>query len=195
VSVGIDIENFVEEIVAALEFKTRGIYTMGVTTDSSDFLNGTDGYLVRSGLDPLNASSSTIIGFYDANAPNEDSRGVANSPFQVYVPQPGIYPFRLMYYQSAGTANLEWFVINPDGTRTLINDPSKADTIPAYYEWTTPPAPTIAIARSPNGVTITFTGILEQTTDLPAAQWQTFSGSTEVTMPADGPHKFFRAKQ
>jgi hypothetical protein len=73
-----------------------------------------------------------VLGFFDANAPAGPARGMANAPFQFYVAKAGSYPFRLMYYQSAGSANLEWFILNSDGTRTLINDAAKADSVPAY---------------------------------------------------------------
>src|SRR2546430_9247406 len=84
--------------------------------------------------------------------------GVANSPFQFYVSQAGIYLFRVMYYQTAGSANLEWFELNADGTRTLINDAVKADAIPAYYQWTAPaPPPTLNVAPAARGRPSPFT--------------------------------------
>ena len=159
------------------------------------FPNGSDGYLVRAGTDPLDAASSVTLGFFDALAPTGPTRGVANSPFQFHVPKAGSYPFRLMYYQTAGTANLEWFVLNPDGTRTLINDAAKADAIPAYYQWTTPPAaPTLSIAQTAGGITITFTGAL-QAADAVTGTWTDLPGTSPMTVAASGPMKFYRAKQ
>ncbi len=181
-----------EEILAALEFKTPGMYTMAVNTDWTGFPNGSDGYLVRAGADPLVSASSVTLGYFDALAPAGPARGVANSPFQFYVPQTGIYPFRLMYYQTAGSANLEWFVLNADGTRTLINDAAKADAIPAYYQWTA--APTLSVARSPGGFTITFTGTLQSADSLPG-QWTDLPGASPMTLQPSGPMKFYRAKQ
>ncbi len=193
---GIDIENFVEEILAALEFKAPGMYTMAVNTDWTGFPNGSDGYLVRAGANPLAAGSSVTLGYFDALAPAGPTRGVANSPFQFYVPQAGIYPFRLMYYQTTGSANLEWFVLNPDGTRTLINDAAKADAIPAYYQWTTPPAaPTLSVTRAANGLTITFTGTLQSANVVPGGPWTDLPGTSPMTVPTSGSMKFYRARQ
>ena len=186
-------ESFVEEILAALEFKAAGLYIMAVNTDWTGFPNGSDGYLVRAGVNPLDAGSSVILGFFDALAPAGSDRGVANTPFQFYVPRAGIYPFRLMYYQTSGSANLEWFVLNPDGTRTLINDPDKVDALPAYSVWTTPPS--LSVARAVNGITITFTGTLQQTTSLAPAQWTAVPGVGQITVPTSGPRKFYRAIQ
>jgi hypothetical protein len=50
------------------------------------------------------------------------------STFGFAVPSPGLYPFRLVAGQESGAANLEWFSIQPDGTRILLND---ADLNPA----------------------------------------------------------------
>ena len=191
---GNPIENFVEEIIAALEFTAPGMYTMAVNTDWTGFPNATDGYLVRAGSNPKNEAASIVLGFFDALAPAGPARGVANSPFQFYVPQPGIYPFRLMYYQSAGTANLEWYMLNADGTRTLIND-TQPNAVPAYYQWTaSAPRPNLSVARSPTGLTLTFTGTLESA-DNPTGPWTNLAGASPLPITAASPKKFYRAKQ
>ncbi|MBL9171063.1 MAG: LamG domain-containing protein [Verrucomicrobiales bacterium] len=187
--------DFAEEILAALEFTAPGIYTMAVNTDWTGFPNSTDGYLVRAGLDPKDPASSVTLGFFDALAP-VGTRGLANTPFQFYVPKAGIYPFRLMYYQSEGSANLEWYMLNTDGTRTLINEPDKVEAVPAYYTWTTPPtAPTVSIASGVNTVTITFTGTLEETSSLTNPVWSAVAGAGQITVPTTGPSKFYRSRQ
>jgi hypothetical protein len=189
------IANFAEEILAALEFTNTGMYTVAVNTDWTGFPNATDGYQVRVGVNPLNAASSTVVGFFDANAPAGPARGVANSPFQFYVTKAGIYPFRLLYYQSTGSANLEWFVVNPDGTRTLINDPDKSDAVPAYYKWTTPPqGPTLSISRSASGITITFEGTLQSATTI-NGNWTDVPGNSPMPVSATEPHVFYRSKR
>ncbi|HOW64382.1 MAG TPA: LamG domain-containing protein [Candidatus Paceibacterota bacterium] len=189
------IENFAEEIVAALEFPTSGMYTMVVNTDWTGFPNESDGFQVRAGADPLNPASSVILGFFDALAPAGPERGVANSPFLVYVPKAGIYPFRLLYFQTVGTANLEWFTSDADGVRALINDSVSPRAIAAYYQWTTPPAaPTLAIERAASGITLTFTGTL-QVSDAVTGAWTDLPGASPMTITATGAAKFYRAKQ
>ena len=189
------IENFVEEILAALEFTAPGMYSMAVNTDWTGFPNGSDGYLVRAGANPQVAASSVTLGFFDALAPAGPTRGVANNPFQFYVPKAGTYPFRVMYYQTAGSANLEWFVLNADGTRALINDTTNAKAIPAYYQWTTPPAaPTLSVVRAASGLTLTFTGTV-QSADAVTGPWSDLAGASPMTLPTSGAMKFYRAKQ
>ena len=187
--------DFAQEILAALQFPGAGIYTMAVNTDWTGFPNSTDGYLVRAGINPADPTASVTLGFFDALAPT-GTRGIANSPFQFYVPKAGIYPFRLMYYQSEGSANLEWYMLNPDGTRTLINEPDKTEAIPAYYAWTTPPtAPTVSIVRTVNTVTLTFTGTLQEANSLTNPVWSDVPGVGQVTVPTAGAQKFYRARQ
>jgi hypothetical protein len=48
--------------------------------------------------------------------------GAVDVTFGFAVPAPGLYPFRLVAGQESGAANLEWFSIQPDGTRILLND-------------------------------------------------------------------------
>ncbi|MBL9127493.1 MAG: LamG domain-containing protein [Verrucomicrobiales bacterium] len=189
---GGEMENFALEIVAALQFANAGMYTMAVNTDWTGFPNFSDGYMVRVGTNPLEAAGSTRIGFFDALAPEGPDRGVANSPFQFYVGKPGIYPFRLLYFQTAGSANLEWFLVNADNTRALVNDTAG---IPAYFAWTTPPAaPTLGIARSAAGVTLTFTGKLQSATSVSGPWTEVTTTSPHTASPSEA-RRFFRAVQ
>jgi hypothetical protein len=190
---GDPISNFAMEILTALEFTEAGMYTMVVNTDWTGFPNEEDGYLLRAGSDPTDPASSVTLSFFDALAP-AGVRGLANSSFLVYVPQPGIYPFRLLYYQGDGTANLEWFELHEDGTRVLINDTANARTIPAYYEWEFTAAPTLGVARSGAGLTITFTGTL-QSAPAVTGPWTDVAGASPMAVTANAAAAFYRAKQ
>ena len=189
------LENFAEEITAALEFPAPGMYTMVVNTDWTGFPNESDGFQVRAGADPLNATSSVTLGFFNALAPVGPTRGVANSPFLVYVPKAGIYPFRLMYFQTAGSANLEWFTVDADGLRALIGDTTQAKAIPAYYQWTTPPAaPNLTLARTATGITLTFEGSIQSASVL-TGPWADVAGTSPMTVTTTDAMKFYRAKK
>ena len=191
---GVATENFVEEILTVIEFPSPGMYTMVVNTDWTGFPNATDGFLVRAGANPLAEASSVRLGYFDALAPSGPARGVANSPFQLYVPQAGIYPFRLMYYQSGGGANLEWFMLNADGTRALINDASVTNSLPSYYQWISVSAPTLGVAKAAGGLALTFTGTL-QSADAVTGPWTDVAGTSPLTVTATGALKFYRTKQ
>ncbi|MCC6232075.1 MAG: LamG domain-containing protein [Verrucomicrobiales bacterium] len=188
-------EEFAQEIITALEFDAPGMYTMVVNTDWTGFPNESDGFQVRAGTNPTEAASSVVLGFFDALAPAGPDRGVANSPFLVYVPKAGIYPFRLLYFQTAGTANLEWFTTDAEGVRALVGDAASTKAIPAYFQWTTPPAaPDLSLARTASGLVITFTGTL-QSADSVTGAWADVAGGSPLTVPTSGSAKFYRAKR
>ncbi len=197
---GLPNDNFVEEILAALDFKTPGMYSMAVVTDWTGFPDADDGFQVRAGANPKDPSSSVVLGFFDAAAPAGPTRGVADSPFQFYVPKAGSYPFRLLYYRTTSTAagsaaQLEWYMLNADGTRSLINDTTNAIT--AYYQWTTPTArPTVSVARAAGGITLTFTGTLQSASSL-LGPWNDLPGTSPLTVavPPGATRQFYRTKQ
>jgi len=59
--------------------------------------------------------------------------GPANETFEFVVTQPGLYPFRFMWYERGGSAHGELFSVDrSSGTRTLINDPENNGAIKAY---------------------------------------------------------------
>jgi len=115
-------DNIAAEWLTFLDLK-KGMYQMGVNSD--------DGFKVTAGLnarDPFAAS----LGQFDGG------RGSADTLFNFYVDSDGIYPFRLIWYEGGGDANVEWFMVTPNG-KVLINDLTKpADTVKAYAAATAP---------------------------------------------------------
>src|SRR2546425_5053884 len=68
-----------------------------------------------------------MLGQYDGG------RGASDSLFNVVVTNAGIYPLRLLWFNGNGElpgngANLEWFLVQSNGTKILINDPSGTNT-------------------------------------------------------------------
>src|SRR6059058_2616789 len=77
--------NFSEEVITYLEFPAAGTYTLGVNSD--------DGFGVSvASLNPKDRFSAVQVGKFDG------TRRSGDSSFQVSVSQPGIYPFRLVYF-------------------------------------------------------------------------------------------------
>jgi hypothetical protein len=109
-----DLVNFAYEATTYLHLDP-GTYTFGVNSD--------DGFRLTC-LDK-------VIGSYPT------SGGAHDTIFYFSVSQTGDYPFRLVHFQGTGAASLEWFSVNPDGTKVLINDIYSSGGIPAYAKATT----------------------------------------------------------
>ncbi len=119
--------HFACDLYAALKFTTPGLYTMAVASD--------DDFGTFTGPNPYDYFGAQLLGEFNASG----GRGVAESAFQFYVQQPGFYGFRTVYEQGGGGAVLQWYMINPDGTRVLLNDTNSALKA---YQW----LPTITAA-------------------------------------------------
>lgn len=112
------------------------------------------------------------------------------------VPEPGLYPFRLVTGQGGGNANLEWFSVKSDGTRVLLNDVSNASALQAFRAVVAvvPPVfnpPTV----SGDSVTLSWTGVgvLEETSALGGGWTPSSNQSNPQTIPATG-IKFYRLR-
>ncbi len=135
--------DFAVEMVAYLDLPA-GIHTFGAITD--------DGYKASSGSQLHDTTSEAVIAFHNG--------GPANEAFDFVVTQPGLYPFRFMWYERGGSAHGEFFSVDrTSGERTLINDPDTEGAIKAYLAVTsaavqlqTAPDLTGPYAEDPNAV-------------------------------------------
>jgi hypothetical protein len=164
-------ENSVHEFTTYLEMKA-GAYLFGVNSD--------DGFVAWSSPNPLD-TLGTLIGFftggrgnagYPAATPSSAAANAlattgtstgngGNSVFNVIVPEDGIYPIRLLYWQGGGGNNLEFFTVDKGtGQHVLINDstgsiiPTTAGAavgspIKAYNTYTGPVRPWVKFAVYP----------------------------------------------
>jgi hypothetical protein len=185
-------ENFVQEILAALEFTQPGMYTMAVNTDWTGFPMAPTAIWSVSAPIPWTRLPAFA---WDSLMPSprrprsrcrQFARSSSTSRRRAFTPSDSCTT------RAAGTANLEWFILNADGTRTLIND---TGGVPAYYAWTAPPAaPTLGVARTATGLTLTFTGRLQSANSL-TGPWTDVAGNSPLTVSASDPAKFYRAAQ
>jgi hypothetical protein len=120
------------EFLTFLQFSHPGVYTMGVNSD--------DGFAVTEGPNPRDRFAP-VLG--DENG----GKGSSDVLFNIVVPTAGIYPVRLAYENGAGEGtgnggNLEWFIVDTNGAKILINDPSTTnDTgVAAFYSGPALPA-------------------------------------------------------
>jgi hypothetical protein len=77
--------------------------------------NSDDGFLTTAGR--LNdVFGNQVAGLFGAG------RGAADTVFQVFAESAGVYPFRTIWNEGGGGANLEWITTKADGTKVLVND-------------------------------------------------------------------------
>jgi hypothetical protein len=144
----------------------------------------TNGYFTWTGVINFDTNPSANDGYF--NGPDD--------PDDNYPGIPGNTVNGLLYYQTSGSAQLEWIMQNPDGTRSLVNDTT--NSITAYYQLTTPvtTTPTLSVARTANGITLAFTGTI-QAADTVLGPWTDLAGASPMAVTTTDPRKFYRAKQ
>jgi hypothetical protein len=172
------------EALAYIEIPQPGVYTMVVNSD--------DGFQVSTG----NATSPAflVLGSFDAG------RGQADTVFYFKVDKAGVYLFRLLYFEGGSDARVEWFTINPDGTRALVNG-TQTGALKAFRTRTvaepalpSTESPAISISQSSNGLTISWTGTgsLQEAPSILGPWTASASQANPQTVTASGAAKFFR---
>jgi hypothetical protein len=127
-------EKFAAEVIGFLEL-TVGTHTFGVSvaTDRTD-VNNDDAYQVFVGANPRNFFA-TKVGEFERFAPPFTANSHNENRFTVQVTKAGIYPFRIVYWQTGLGANLQFYSVDPaTETRVLVNDPNDPSAIKAYRD-------------------------------------------------------------
>lgn len=140
-------DNFTTEVIAYLELPA-GETTFGISvgTDRTD-VNNDDSFLVFAGDNPRSAFASRVAEF-SRSAPPFVANTHAESQFTVNAPVAGIYPIRIVYWQTGLGANLTFYTVNNiTGERNLVNDPNVVAAIKSYRSSTHPDANTPYIAE------------------------------------------------
>lgn len=95
------------------------------------------------------------LGFFNGG------RGASDTIYSFSVPTAGVYPLRSINFQGGGGGNLEWFSVQNDGTKVLLNDSTVAGSLKTYRAVTAQPKPTLSVSFNGTAATITFTGTLQ----------------------------------
>jgi hypothetical protein len=130
-------------------------------------------------------------------------RGHAETAFGFQVIEPGLYPFRLTWFEGGGGASVEWYMIGPGNTRALINHPNNVElglrafrTAPAVTEPTEIEFAQPVLADGEVTLSWTGTGTLEEA-DVITGPWTpvTPQPTSPFTVPTTGAGKFYRIVQ
>jgi hypothetical protein len=178
-SLGID--GIAVEITTFIQLSS-GYHTMVVNSD--------DGFQTTAGF--LNNSPLTM-------AVVDGGRGSADTVFNYAVQEAGVYAFRTIYFEGGGDANIEWFIIKPDGSRILVNDTANGG--PASFQQGTipsPPANVVVSARlnASGQVVIEWSSGTLLSADTVNGTYSPVAGATSphVVNPAGTPAKFYRVQ-
>ena len=160
----------------------QGLTRLGVNSD--------DGFRVTVGTN--NTAGDQELGVFPT------TRGAADTTFSIVAPTAGLYPIRLVWFEGAGDASLEFFSLNAAGQRILINDTNNPASIKAFQSLliTNVALPQITSIHATNGgVTVRWIGggLLQSTTNLFApTSWISVGTNGVFSEPVVGNMKFYR---
>jgi hypothetical protein len=107
------------EILTYIEFPQAGAYQL--------IFNSDDGFRTLAGNKSVDVIASPIFSQADVG------RGAVDTVQNVYVPQAGIFPFRSVWFNGGGGANLEWVGVNlVTGVKALLNDSTTPGALKTY---------------------------------------------------------------
>ncbi|HTI71015.1 MAG TPA: hypothetical protein VMF06_13680 [Candidatus Limnocylindria bacterium] len=132
--------NFAVEVVTYLQLPAGtnifGISSGGDRVDAVD----DDGYQAFVAANPRDFFATKVSEAEKHTSAPFTSNQHLETQFALVAPVPGIYPFRLVYWQSGLGANLQLYTINADGSRSLVNDVGDGAAIAAFVDSTIPAA-------------------------------------------------------
>jgi hypothetical protein len=175
-------DNIAAEARAFVEIPAAGLYTMVVNSD--------DGFRVTVGT--ATNPTQVELGKFDGG------RGAADSEFYFRATQAGVYFFRLLYFEGGSDASVEWFTVNPDGSRALVNG-TQTGSLKTFRTRTVPepggPVNNISsIARVNNTVVITYTGTLKSSTTVTGPYTAVSGANSPHSVPIGAGNQFFIAE-
>jgi hypothetical protein len=183
-------DNIVGEVLTFVEVPAAGVYTMVVNSD--------DGFQVSVGT--TNNVKSQVLGEFNGG------RGSSDTAFYFEATKAGVYLFRLLWMEGGGGANVEWFTVNADGTRALVNG-TQAGALRTFRRRTvaepgggggTPTLAFTGIVRNANGsITLTWTGGgTLQTSPSINGPWTDVAGAVSpLTVTPDQASQFARLRR
>jgi hypothetical protein len=181
-------DDLAAEIFAYLNFPTAGYYRFGVNSDDGfKFQVGTPGQ-----------TNGTVLFTTDVG------KGASDIPFSFTVPQAGLYPMRLVYYNGGGGAALEFFSYDNNGNKIAINDSTNPNAIKAYYNLTSVgQLQFTSVTASGGNLTLNWSSTgavtLQHATALTGnpSDWSDVTNTSvnSLTLPVGPGNEFFRLKQ
>lgn len=173
-------DNIASEVLAYVEIPAPGVYTTVVRSD--------DGFQLYTG----NATNPSFL--------TVGTRTGTDSTFYFNATKAGVYLFRLIFWENGGNAYVEWFTINANGTRALVNG-TQTGALKSFKRRTVAEpglpttTPTLGVARSGGNVVLTYTGSLQSADNVKGPYTAVAGATSPFTVTPAGAGKFYRAGQ
>jgi hypothetical protein len=136
---GNHLENYVAEFSTYLELK-KGTYIFGVNSD--------DGFVVSSAPSPHD-TLGVVLGSFLGGRGNSGAPLPLASAFSAVVPEDGVYPIRVLYWQGGGGVNVEFMTLEKgNGAAALVNDGNPGSVV-AHNTYTGTARPWVKFSVSP----------------------------------------------
>jgi hypothetical protein len=208
--------NFSVKLANALD---AGAIAVVIANNKTDDVDADGKYPFVQGGDPVDIAS-VMISKQDADsiktvlsqgvnvtltAPDYDSglfeydggRGTAESVVGLNVTQAGVYPLRLIWFNSGGDGDVELYTVSTtDGTRTLVNDTTSASALKAYRTRTYTPItkPTLNGSTVNGKWVITYTGVLQSAATVNGTYTDVAGATSPATISTATGNQFYRAR-
>jgi hypothetical protein len=131
-------DNFAVEVLGYLELPAGGTtFGISVGTDRTD-VNNDDSFQVFAGENPRDFFAPKVAEFQRSAPPFAGSTH-SETQFTLNAPVAGIYPIRILYWQTSLGANLTFYTVDTNTLeRILVNDPNVTTAIKSYRSSTHP---------------------------------------------------------
>jgi hypothetical protein len=127
-------DNFALEAVGFIQL-TAGTHTLGVsvTAERTD-VNNDDSFQLFVATNPRDYFGLKVAEF-ERIAPGFQNNWRNENIITVQAPAAGLYPFRILYWQTGLGASLAFYSVNPaTGERILVNDPNDSRALRAFRD-------------------------------------------------------------
>ncbi len=149
---GFHTDNFATEVVCWLEL-TAGDHVFGISsaTDRTD-VNDDDSWQLFAGKNPRELLNTKVAEF-SRNVPAFQGNTHGETQFTLTAPVAGLYPLRLVHWQTTRGANLQFYSVETTGERLLVNDPADSRARKAWSDSSVAAstAPHLAFVSPPAG--------------------------------------------
>ena len=180
--------------------------TLAVDVDDNDFAIEATGFIELSeGWHQFGVNSDDGFGLYIGGFRVReyfDGKGVSDVNGSIYIPEAGLYPILLQYWEGGGGAACELYYLREDGSKVLVNDTANGGpAVCLNYEPTgETEAPVItSITADGTNIVVSWTGgtapFQVQVTDTLGGAWADAGAPTSdstATIPADAAAGFIR---